>query len=70
MEMWRRKFLRTELLLGLGIFSSTVLLVGLLLGFGIFREPMLDIQMHNTYFVLPPWLLIALVFVPLGSYYS
>jgi hypothetical protein len=48
------------LLLGCGVAAIT--LAGLLVGFEALLQPQLDIQMHNTYFVLPPyWLVLALL---------
>lgn len=53
---------RTFLLLSLSCGFAAVLLAGLLVGFEALLLPQLDIQMHNTYFVLPPhWLVLALM---------
>lgn len=54
---------RTFLLLLLSCTATAILLAGLLVGFEALLQPKLDIQMHNTYFVLPPyWLVLALLF--------
>lgn len=54
-----------EALIGLGLILPVMVGLGCMLGFGIFRRPLLDIQVHNTYFVLRPWELVLLVSWPL-----
>ncbi|MBC6697389.1 hypothetical protein [Hymenobacter sp. BT190] len=55
--------MRRTLLLLLGCIATAILLAGLLVGFQTLLQLKLEIQMHNTYFVLPPyWLVLALLF--------
>ncbi|AII52244.1 hypothetical protein [Hymenobacter sp. APR13] len=51
------------LLLGCGVVA--VVLAGLLVGFGALLQPQLDIQLHNTYIVLPPYWLVLALLLPL-----
>ncbi|MCR5888432.1 hypothetical protein LRS06_11770 [Hymenobacter sp. J193] len=50
----------------LAALTVSILLVGALLGFGQLLQPVVDVQMHNTYFVFPPYGLVLAVFVPLA----
>ncbi|WBA40892.1 hypothetical protein [Hymenobacter canadensis] len=56
---------RRFLLLLLGCVVTAVVLAGLLVGFGALLQPQLDIQLHNTYFVLPPYWLVLALLLPL-----
>jgi hypothetical protein len=51
----------------LGNWAFSWLLLSLLLGFGYLTQPQLEIQMHNTYFVLQPLLLTMLVWLPVAT---
>ncbi|MBH8556914.1 hypothetical protein [Hymenobacter negativus] len=51
----------------LGSWAFSWLLLSLLMGFNYLWQPKLDIQMHNTYFVLPPLLLTTLVWLPVAT---
>jgi hypothetical protein len=51
----------------LGSWAFSWLLLSLLLGFGYLWQPQLDIQLHNTYFVLPPLLLTTLALLPVAT---
>ncbi|WP_231403266.1 hypothetical protein [Hymenobacter guriensis] len=46
--------------------TVSILLVGALLGFRQLLQPVVDVQMHNTYFIFPPYGLVLAVFVPLA----
>lgn len=56
-----RRFL--ILLVGCGV--AAIVLAGLLVGFQALLRPQLDIQLHNTYFVLPPYWLVLALLLPL-----
>jgi len=43
----------------------TFLLAGQLLGFGTLRHPTLDVQLHNTYFIVPMMAVLSVVFLGL-----
>jgi hypothetical protein len=58
------KWLRTEVLVVLGIVVPTAVGIGCALGASVFQYPILDIQLHNTYFVVCPWELVALLSLP------
>jgi uncharacterized protein YneF (UPF0154 family) len=48
-----------------GVLLPVTIGLGVMLGFDLLRRPILDIQLHNTYFVLRPWVLVLLVSLPL-----
>ncbi|PJJ53099.1 hypothetical protein [Hymenobacter chitinivorans] len=61
------------LTIGLGALLLAVALTGVTVGFDQLLASSIDIQLHNTYFVAPPYLLILGLFLPLliggvGSY--
>lgn len=51
----------------LGSWAFSWALLSQLLGFGYLWQPVLDIQMHNTYFVFQPLLLTTLVFLLIAT---
>ena len=51
----------------LGSWAFSWALLSQLFGYSYLRHPQLDIQLHNTYFVLPPLLLTALVCLPVAT---
>ncbi|UOQ66464.1 hypothetical protein [Hymenobacter volaticus] len=57
------KMVRPVLLWLLVSLVLAVLLAGISLGFGLLLQPQLDIQLHNTYFVVQPLLLIGVLFL-------
>lgn len=56
------KVLRPVLVWLLVSVALTVLLAGVSLGFQGLLQPLLDIQMHNTYFVVQPLFLVGVLF--------
>ena len=51
----------------LGSWAFSWLLLSQLLGYNYLWHPQLDIQVHNTYFVLQPLLITTLVFLPVAT---
>ena len=51
----------------LGSWAFSWALLSQLLGYGYPRQPVLDIQMHNTYFVVQPLLLTTLAMLPMAT---
>ncbi|GAB3588317.1 hypothetical protein [Hymenobacter daeguensis] len=51
----------------LGSWAFSWLLLSRLLGYDYLRKPQLDIQLHNTYFVLQPLMLTTLLFLPIAT---
>lgn len=56
---------RRFLLLLLSCGGAAIVLAGLLVGFETLLLPQLEIQMHNTYFLLPPYWLVLALLLPL-----
>ncbi|QJX46483.1 hypothetical protein HMJ29_05850 [Hymenobacter taeanensis] len=57
-------WLRREVLIALGILVPTTVGLGCVLGTAFFQLAPLDLQMHNTYFVVRPWEIVALLSLP------
>ncbi|UOQ72981.1 hypothetical protein [Hymenobacter cellulosilyticus] len=55
----------TILAIGVGTLALAVVLTSAALGFDQLLAPSVDIQLHNTYVVVAPYLLVAGLFVPL-----
>ncbi len=62
----RLKAIRTEALWLLGCYAVAFLLVRVLTGFWVFGQSTLDIQLHNTYFILDNMWAILPLFVPVA----
>ena len=58
---------KIELAWLLGSWAFSWALLSQWLGYSYLWQPMLHVQMHNTYFVLPPLLLTALVWLPIAT---
>lgn len=59
------KVLKRELWVALGVLLPVTIGLGVMLGFDLLRRSVLDIQLHNTYFVLRPRELVLLISLPL-----